>query len=39
MMAKMDARDAWLDELAQKMTAARGSRKVDATAAVVTVRS
>lgn len=35
MMAKMDAIDARLDELVEKMNAAKGSRKVDATAAVV----
>jgi hypothetical protein len=35
MMAKMDAMDARLDDLVKKMNASKGSRKVDATAAVV----
>lgn len=35
MMAKMDAMDARLDDLVKKMDAAKGSRKADAVAAVV----
>jgi hypothetical protein len=35
MMAKMEAMDSRLDDLVQKMNAAKGSRKADAVAAVV----
>lgn len=35
MMAKMEAMDSRLDDLIKKMNAAKGSRKVDATAAAV----